>query len=119
MFNSIKDFTSSSFELGLYKKGVFSQSDNIGFKVDQPLRVERAEMGLSVPYRRTKDKEVLFKDILLDMAPESRQFNAELVYQTDKKAFGLSGRFGFSKNQDHIEVDKIEPYFFFDIEFTL
>ena len=119
LFNSIDDFTSSSFELGLYKKGVFSQSDNIGFKVDQPLRVERAEMGLSVPYRRTKDKEVLFKDILLDMAPESRQFNAELVYQTDNKAFDLSGRFGFSKNQDHIEVDKIEPYFFFDIEFTL
>ena len=76
-------------------------------------------MGLSVPYRRTKDKEVLFKDILLDMAPESRQFNAELVYQTDNKAFDLSGRFGFSKNQDHIEVDKIEPYFFFEIEFTL
>jgi len=49
----------------------------------------------------------------------SRQFNAELVYQADNKAFGLSGRFGFSKNQDHIEVDKIQPYFFFDIEFTL
>ena len=76
-------------------------------------------MGLSVPYRRTKDKEVLFKDIQLDMAPESRQFNAEVVYEENNKAFGLSGRLGFSKNQNHLEVNKIEPYFFIDFEFTL
>ena len=119
LFNSIDDFTSSSFELGFYKKGVFSQSDNIGFIVDQPLRIEQAEMGLSVPYRRTKDKEVLFKDIQLDMAPESRQFNAEVVYEEKNKAFGLSGRLGFSKNQNHLEANKIEPYFFIDFEFTL
>ena len=72
-------------------------------------------MGLSVPYRRTKDKEVLFKDILLDMAPESRQCGVSLS-DGQQSFFDLSGRFGFSKNQDHIEVDKIEPYFFFDIE---
>ena len=119
MIRDLDDTFFSSFDLGIYKENLFTNSDSLGFEVFQPLRSEYANIRLQIPKGRTMDRQILFEDILLDLTPSGRQINSQLVYRVAGNYFSLFGNIGFTRNQFHNKENKIEPYFQIDIELNL
>jgi hypothetical protein len=119
MIKGTDDAYFSSFDLGLYKENIFINGDSLGIQVYQPLRSELASMNLNLPVGRTKDKEILFKELNLDLTPSGRQINSQLIYQKNGRHFTFFGKLGLVSNEFHEKESKIKPYFQLDIEFNL
>jgi hypothetical protein len=116
LISSLGKFNSSSFDLGIFRKGVFTDGDNLGLKVIQPLKAEDVIMELVLPVRRNKQKEILFNTFDMDISPRGREINAEIVYDLSNSLLDFSGRIGISKNQYHQKEIGAKPYFMIDIE---
>jgi hypothetical protein len=119
LIKSLNTFTSSSFNLGIFKNNLFNSSDSLGLKIIQPLRLEEADIKLSIPVRRTKYREVLFDEYDLSLTPSGREIRAELVYQRSIPRGNLYTSFGYVKDQGHTFKNKAEPYFSANWQFYL
>ena len=80
LIEDIEDTYFSSFDLGVYKENIFMKNDSIGIQVYQPLRAEYANLNFNIPIGRTKDKQILFDELSIDLTPSGRQINSQLIY---------------------------------------
>tara|TARA_B100001146_G_C16192253_1_gene439729 strand:+ start:423 stop:2645 length:2223 start_codon:yes stop_codon:yes gene_type:complete len=119
LIKSLNKFTSSSYNLGIFKKSVFNSFDSMGFKITQPLRLEESNIKLSIPVRRTKYREVLFEVYDLGLTPSGREIRAEFIYQRPIPRGNLFTSFGYIKDQGHMSSDKVEPYIAANWQFYL
>jgi len=119
LIESLDRFTSSSFNLGIFKKSIFDSFDSFGFKIIQPLRLEEANIEMSVPVRRTKYKEVLFDKYDLSLTPSGREIRAEFIYQRPIPRGSFFTSLGYIKDQGHVSSDKAEPYISANWQFYL
>ena len=71
-----------TFSLGLFSKRGLGKKDSFGIKIQQPLRIERGGMSLSIPYARTRSREVLFRNEFVDLSPRGREIELQLIHQT-------------------------------------
>ena len=95
------------------------KNDSIGIQVYQPLRAEYSNMNLNIPIGRTKDKQILFDELSIDLTPSGRQINSQLIYAMTEDKLTFFGKLGVVSNEYHQSESKIEPYFQLDIEFRL
>ena len=119
LIKSLDGFTSSSFNLGIFKKSAFHSFDSFGFKIIQPLRLEEANIEMSLPVRRTKYKEVLFDKYDLSLTPSGREIRAEFIYQRPILGGSFFTSLGYIKDQGHVSSDKVEPYIAANWQFYL
>ena len=118
IFN-VDRFKTSSFSFGLFSKKGFSKYDSFGFQVDQPLRLEKGSMDLSVPVGRTKSRVVLFEDYSLDITPSGRELDFKLIYNWPFSSGMISSRVGYIKDRNHFSAQEDQLYFSTNIEFRL
>ena len=80
------DFAAGNFQTGAYsfdlvKRGVLSSRDSLGFRVSQPLRVERGGFAMMLPtsydYSTLTATDTLSR---LSLRPTGREFDGELSY---------------------------------------
>ena len=119
LIEDIEDTYFSSFDLGVYKENIFMKNDSIGIQVYQPLRAEYANLNFNIPIGRTKDKQILFDELSIDLTPSGRQINSQLIYAMSEDKLTFFGKLGVVSNEYHQSESKIEPYFQLDIEFRL
>ena len=119
LIDNIEDTYFSSFDLGLYKENVFMFNDSLGIQLYQPLRSEYAKMDFNVPIGRTKNKQILFEELNIDLTPSGRQINSQLVYATRLDNFTFFGKLGVVSNEFHHSENGVKPYFQIDLEFGL
>ncbi|MDC0853827.1 S8 family serine peptidase [Candidatus Pelagibacter sp.] len=92
----------SSFTIGLAKSKFIKENQNLGFFINQPQRVEKGNINLRVPTSSDRDRTVTYSDLLVDLEPEARQINYDLVFNksiTDMS--NLSANFTHVQNSDH------------------
>ena len=111
IIKDVSKLTSSSFNLTLYKEGLFNKQDSFGFSLSQPLKLESGEIDFSLPYRRTVTKEVLFNDFSASLDSSGRQVDMEFIYRTPIRNGYIRSRIGLSKDQGHISRNQLEPFF--------
>ena len=85
MISAINDIRSSSFGLGYLKNSIFQKNDLLTFTIDQPIRVESGNLNLEVPVYRTKNKNVLFNSLNINLSPSGREINSKLEYSSSYK----------------------------------
>ena len=76
-------------------------------------------MNLSIPIGRTKNKEILFKELILDLSPAGRQINSQVIYSATKNGFTFLGKLGLISNEFHQKDGKVKPYFQIDMKLRL
>ena len=119
LIEDIEDTYFSSFDLGVYKENIFKKNDSIGIQVYQPLRAEYSNLNFNIPIGRTKDKQILFDELSIDLTPSGRQINSQLIYAMTEDKLTFFGKLGVVSNEYHQSESRIEPYFQLDIEFRL
>ena len=119
IINGLEDAYFSSFDFGIYKENIFTKNDSLGLQIYQPLRSEYAQMNLSIPIGRTKNKEILFKELTLDLSPAGRQINSQVIYSATKNSFTFLGKLGLISNEFHQKDGKVKPYFQIDMKLRL
>ena len=103
MIKSISNLESSSFGLGYIAKSIIQENDKIIFTVDQPIRIESGELGLNVPIYRTREKEVLFNSLEVNLSPSGREINTRLEYSSSFRNVNLSFAVGYKTDPYHIK----------------
>jgi len=88
----------SSFTLGLAKDKFIKKNQKIGFFINQPQRVEKGSLNLRFPTSSNRDRTVTYSNLNLDLEPEARQINYDIVFS--KKITDLSN---FSANLTHVQ----------------
>ena len=119
LMKSLDNFTSSSFDLGIFTNSVLLPQDSFGLKITQPLRLEEGGMNLSIPIGRTKYREVLFDEYKIDLSPSGREIRAEFVYQREINKGNFFTSFGYIKDGEHMKKNKAEPYISANWQFYL
>tara|TARA_B100000131_G_scaffold312011_1_gene345591 strand:- start:475 stop:1305 length:831 start_codon:yes stop_codon:yes gene_type:complete len=119
LISNLEGFKSSSFSLGLFSKKGFGKYDSFGFQIDQPLRLEKGRMDLSIPVGRTKSRVVLFEDYSMDIAPSGRELDIKLIYNWPFSSGMLSSRIGFIKDSRHFSDQEDQFYFSTNFEYRL
>ena len=119
LIEDIEDTYFSSFDLGVYKENIFMKNDSIGIQIYQPLRAEYANLNFNIPIGRTKDKQILFDELSIDLTPSGRQINSQLIYAMTENKLTFFGKLGVVSNEYHQSESRIEPYFQLDIEFRI
>ena len=76
-------------------------------------------MDFNVPIGRTKNKQILFEELSIDLTPSGRQINSQLVYATRLDNFTFFGKLGVVSNEFHHSENSLKPYFQIDLEFGL
>ena len=111
MIKSISNLESSSFGLGYIAKSIFQENDKIIFTIDQPIRIESGELGLNVPIYRTREKEVLFNSLEVNLSPSGREINTRLEYSSSFRNINLSFAVGYKTDPYHIKYMDDYGYF--------
>ena len=119
IINGIEDTYFSSFDFGLYKENIFTKNDSLGLQIYQPLRSEYAQLDLSIPTGRTKNKKILFKELSLDLSPAGRQINSQVIYSAIKNNFTFLGKLGLISNEFHQNDGKVNAYIQLDMKLSL
>ena len=70
----------SSFTIGLAKSKFIKENQTLGFFINQPQRVEKGNINLRVPTSSDRDRTVTYSDLLVDLEPEARQINYDLLF---------------------------------------
>jgi hypothetical protein len=110
LVTNFDDFSSSSFSVGLFSKNGFTNKDSFGIKVQQPLRVENGGMSFSVPYARTRSREVLFRDEFVDFVPKGREIEFQVMHNASVLGGEISSRLGLVRQGGHHHERKKEFY---------
>jgi hypothetical protein len=103
MIKSISNLESSSFGFGYIAKSIIQKNDRIIFSIDQPIRIESGELGLNVPIYRTRQKEVLFNSLKVNLSPSGREINSRLEYSSSFRNVNLSFAVGYKTDPYHIK----------------
>ena len=103
MIKSISNLKSSSFGFGYIAKSIIKKNDRIIFTIDQPIRIESGELGLNVPVYRTRQKEVLFNSLEVNLRPSGREINSRLEYSSAFRNVNLSFAVGYKTDPYHIK----------------
>ena len=119
LIDDINSSIYSSFDISLAKKGVLNDKDYLSLEVSQPLKLEKAQMKFNLPVARTKDRKIIFNEYLVDLTPNGRQINAQIVYATKNDQLNVFGKVGLVNNEFHLKENKLEPYFLVDFEYYL
>mgnify|MGYP006062606743 FL=1 len=119
LIDDINSSVYSSFDISLAKKKVLNDKDYLSLEVSQPLKLEKAQMKFNLPVARTKDRKIIFNEYLVDLTPNGRQINAQIVYATKNDQLNVFGKVGLVNNEFHLKENKLEPYFLVDFEYYL
>ena len=76
-------------------------------------------MKFNLPVARTKAGKIIFNEYLVDLTPNGRQINAQIVYATKNDQLNVFGKVGLVNNEFHLKENKLEPYFLVDFEYYL
>ena len=110
LVTNLDEFSSSSFSLGLFSKRGLGKKDSFGIKIQQPLRIERGGMSLSIPYARTRSREVLFRNEFVDLSPKGREIELQLIHQATFLGGEISSRIGLVRQGSHYYNNSNEFY---------
>ncbi len=92
----------STFTLGLAKANFIKKNQSLGFFINQPQRVEKGNINLRVPTSSDRNRTVTYSDLLVDLEPEARQINYDLVFNKSiTEMSNLSANFTHVQNSDH------------------
>ncbi|WP_068081463.1 S8 family peptidase [Polycladidibacter stylochi] len=83
----------TGFSVGATWQDLLMNNDSFSLSISQPMRVESGQATMRVATGRDKQENVIFEELELDLAPEARQFDFGVDYNTQITA-GTSLRFG-------------------------
>ena len=117
MISSINNIRSSSFGLGYLTSSVIQKNDLITFTIDQPIRVESGILNLDVPVYRTKQKNVLFDSLNINLQPSGREINSKnriFIIIQNILDYGLA--IGYKSDPYHIKY--MDDYWYVSLGFN-
>ena len=117
MISSMDDIYSSSFGLGYLKDSIFQKGDLLTFIIDQPIRVESGTLNLDVPVYRTKQKNVLFDSLNINLRPSGREINSKIEYSSSYKILDYGLAIGYKADPYHIKY--MDDYWYVSLGFNL
>ena len=117
MIQSITKLRSSSFGIGFFRQSVFGLNDQITFTVNQPIRIESGNIAIDVPYYRTKEKEVLFNSLNLNLKPSGREINTKVEYGSSYKQLGYGVALGYKSDPYHMK--NMDDYWYLSLGFKI
>ena len=116
MISSMDDIYSSSFGLGYLKDSIFQKGDLLTFIIDQPIRVESGTLNLDVPVYRTKQKNVLFDSLNINLRPSGREINSKIEYSSSYKILDYGLAIGYKADPYHIKY--MDDYWYVSLGFN-
>ena len=100
----------NAFAVGAVARGVAKPGDRFGLMVSQPLRVYRAQAGLTLPVGRDADGNVQYRTRRVDLAPRGRETRLQVAYGLDIGGADLGGlRLGGGVSVDGFAAVTLEP----------
>lgn len=81
LFTGVSAIQTQSFSLGLWADDVVRGGDQLGFVLNQPLRVSRGEATLALATGRDRAGTVSHRKVTADLAPRGRELNLEALYR--------------------------------------
>ena len=72
----------NAFSAGLVRKSTFSDGDQLGLSIGQPLRVRRSFVDLTLPVARDLEGNVVQQSKRVDLEPSGRQMDIQLAYRS-------------------------------------
>ena len=104
----------SSFTLGLAKSNFLKEKQNIGFFINQPQRVENGNINLRLPTSSDRNRTVTYRDLNVDLEPDSRQLNLDIVFNKEiTETSNLSANITYVKNGDHSSASESQNFISF------
>ena len=116
MISSMDNIYSSSFGLGYLKDSIFQKGDLLTFIIDQPIRVESGTLNLDVPVYRTKQKNVLFDSLNINLRPSGREINSKIEYSSSYKILDYGLAIGYKADPYHIKY--MDDYWYVSLGFN-
>ena len=119
MIKSVSNLHSSAFGVGFLRSSILISDDSLMVTIDQPIRIESGMMQLNVPIYRTKQKEVLFNAVNLNLNPSGREIHSKAQYFSSYKNIGFGFTVGYKADPYHIKFMDDYWYMSFDLNVDL
>ncbi len=96
-------FQTGAYSFDLVKAGVFGSQDQIGFRLAQPLRIDRGGLSLMLPteYDYGNGQAVMTRE-QFSLSPSGREIDAEVSYATGLFGGWLSGNMYLRRQPGHV-----------------
>ena len=117
MIKSLSNLYSSAFGVGFLKSSIFNNIDSFIVTIDQPIRIESGALQLNVPTYRTKEKNVLFHSMSLDLDPSGREVHTKAQYFSSYKNVGFGLTLGYKSDPYHIKF--MDDYLYMSLGFNI
>ena len=117
MIKSLSNLYSSAFGVGFLKSSIFNNVDSFIVTIDQPIRIESGALQLNVPTYRTKEKNVLFHSMSLDLDPSGREVHTKAQYFSSYKNVGFGLTLGYKSDPYHIKF--MDDYLYMSLGFNI
>jgi len=117
MLRSVTRLHSSAFGIGFMKSSIVSNNDKLILTVDQPIRIESGNLQLNVPTYRTKEKNVLFNQMNINLDPSGREIHTKAQYLSSYKNIGLGLTLGYKADPYHIKF--MDDYWYMSLGFNM
>ena len=117
MLRSVTRLHSSAFGIGFMKSSIVSNNDKLILTVDQPIRIESGKLQLNVPTYRTKEKNVLFNQMNINLDPSGREIHTKAQYLSSYKNIGLGLTLGYKADPYHIKF--MDDYWYMSLGFNM
>lgn len=109
--NNSSPLLTTSFTLGVTKNNFIINNQNLGFFINQPQRVEDGSINLRVPTSSDRDRSVTYSNYNVDMEPEARQLNFDLIFNKKiAETSNLSANITYVKNGDHVNSSEDQNF---------
>lgn len=118
--NKSTPLLTSSFTLGLSKDNFYNEDQKLGFYINQPQRVEKGSINFKIPTTSNSKREVSYTDHNIDLEPDSRQINLDLVFSKKiNELTSFNANLTHIKNADHSKSSNHQNFisFFYKKEF--
>ncbi len=117
MLRSVTRLYSSAFGIGFMKSSIVSNNDKLILTVDQPIRIESGKLQLNLPTYRTKEKNVLFNQMNINLDPSGREIHTKAQYLSSYKNIGLGLTLGYKADPYHIKF--MDDYWYMSLGFNM
>tara|TARA_B100000029_G_scaffold515716_1_gene624184 strand:+ start:29680 stop:32151 length:2472 start_codon:yes stop_codon:yes gene_type:complete len=111
---NIQNLQSESFNLG-YKPFLKNNKHQLILSVNQPLRLKSGTMNLKVPVYRSKNKQIFFNNLNIDLQPSGREINSKIDYSFSENSWSIQFGIGYKQDAYHSKYSK--DYWFGNISF--
>lgn len=81
LFTDVSAIETRSFSLGLLRDDIVKKGDQMGFVLNQPLRVTRGKANLSLATGRDRAGKVYRRAVTANLAPQGRELDLEAFYR--------------------------------------